>query len=41
MTCVIAFAYALFAIGGAGAEVVFWGFLFLLSGLGVYAVVGC
>ena len=39
LTCAIAFAYALFAIGGAGAEVVFWGFLFLLSGLGVYAIV--
>lgn len=39
VTCVIAFAYALFTIGGAGADVVFWGFLFLLSGLGVYAIV--
>jgi APA family basic amino acid/polyamine antiporter len=38
-TCAIAFVYALFAIGGAGADVVFWGFLFLLSGLGVYALV--
>ena len=27
------FAYALFAIGGAGAEVVFWGFLLLMGGL--------
>jgi basic amino acid/polyamine antiporter, APA family len=40
VTCVIAFAYALFTIAGAGADVVFWGFLFLLSGLGVYALVG-
>ena len=40
LTCAIAFGYALFTIAGAGADVVFWGFLFLLSGLGVYAVVG-
>ncbi len=33
----VAFAYALFTIGGAGAEVVLWGFLLLLSGIGVYA----
>ena len=39
LTCAVAFAYALFAVGGAGADVVFWGFLFLLSGLGVYALV--
>lgn len=32
----IAFVYALFAIGGAGADVVYWGFLLLLSGLPVY-----
>jgi len=35
--CSLAFAYSLFAIGGAGADVVFWGFLLLLSGLPVYA----
>jgi APA family basic amino acid/polyamine antiporter len=33
-----AFAYALFAIGGAGAEVVFWGYLLLMAGLPVYAL---
>jgi hypothetical protein len=32
----LAFAYALFAIGGAGAEVVYWGFLLLIAGLPVY-----
>jgi APA family basic amino acid/polyamine antiporter len=40
LTGAIAFAFSLFAIGGAGADVVFWGFLLLLSGLGVYAIVG-
>jgi len=33
----LAFAYALWAIGGAGAEVVYWGFLLLMAGLPVYA----
>jgi APA family basic amino acid/polyamine antiporter len=32
----LAFLYALFAIGGAGAEVVYWGFLLIMSGLPVY-----
>jgi APA family basic amino acid/polyamine antiporter len=32
----LAFVYALFAIGGAGAETVYWGFLLLLAGLPVY-----
>jgi basic amino acid/polyamine antiporter, APA family len=32
----LAFVYALFAIGGAGADVVFYGFLLLMSGLPVY-----
>ena len=32
----LAFAYSLFAIGGAGAEVVYWGFLLLIAGLPVY-----
>jgi basic amino acid/polyamine antiporter, APA family len=32
----LAFAYALWAIGGAGADVVYWGFLLLLAGLPVY-----
>ena len=34
----LAFLYALFAIGGAGPEVVFWGFLLLMAGLPVYAL---
>jgi APA family basic amino acid/polyamine antiporter len=33
----VAFLYALWAIGGAGADVVYWGFLLLMSGLPVYA----
>jgi APA family basic amino acid/polyamine antiporter len=33
---VLAFTYAMFAIGGAGAETVFYGFLFLLGGIPVY-----
>jgi len=32
----LAFIYALWAIGGSGAEVVYWGFLLLLAGLPVY-----
>ncbi len=32
----LAFAYSLWAIGGAGADVVYWGFLLLMSGLPVY-----
>jgi APA family basic amino acid/polyamine antiporter len=32
----LAFGYALWAIGGAGAETVYWGFLLLLAGLPVY-----
>ena len=32
----LAFVYALFAIGGAGAETVFYGFLLLLAGLPLY-----
>jgi len=32
----LAFAYSLWAIGGAGTEVVYWGFLLLMSGLPVY-----
>jgi APA family basic amino acid/polyamine antiporter len=31
-----AFVYAMIAVGGAGAEAVYWGFLLLLSGLPVY-----
>ena len=36
----LAFAYSMWAIGGAGADVVYWGFLLLLAGLPVYAWVG-
>ena len=32
----VAFAYAMWAIGGAGADVVYWGFLLLLAGVPVY-----
>jgi APA family basic amino acid/polyamine antiporter len=32
----IAFGYALFVIGGAGADTVYWGFILLLAGLPVY-----
>jgi APA family basic amino acid/polyamine antiporter len=34
-----AFAYSMWAIGGAGPEVVYWGFLLLLAGLPLYVVV--
>jgi APA family basic amino acid/polyamine antiporter len=33
---ILAFAYSLWAIGGAGAEVVYWGFLLLMAGVPVY-----
>jgi APA family basic amino acid/polyamine antiporter len=32
----LAFVYSLWAIGGAGPEVVYWGFLLLIAGLPVY-----
>jgi APA family basic amino acid/polyamine antiporter len=32
----LAFAYGLWAIGGAGAETVYWGFLLLIAGLPVF-----
>jgi APA family basic amino acid/polyamine antiporter len=35
----IAFGYALFVIGGAGADIVYWGFILLLAGLPVYVFV--
>ncbi len=38
-TAGVAFVYALWAIGGAGAETVYWGFLLLLAGLPVYVAV--
>jgi APA family basic amino acid/polyamine antiporter len=33
---VLAFAYSMYAIAGAGAEVIYSGFLLLMSGLPVY-----
>lgn len=36
----LAFGYSLWAIGGAGTEVVYWGFLLLLAGLPVYVWMG-
>ena len=38
-TAGIGFVYSLWAIGGAGAESVYWGFLLLLAGLPVYVAV--
>jgi len=35
----IAFAYSLWAMAGAGAEAVYWGFLLLMAGLPVYVIV--
>lgn len=35
----LAFAYSLWAIGGAGQETVYWGFLLLVIGLPVYVMV--
>lgn len=32
----LAFLYSLWAIGGAGIDAVYWGFLLLLAGLPVY-----
>jgi APA family basic amino acid/polyamine antiporter len=40
LTAALAFGYSLWMIGGAGAEVVYWGFLLLLLGLPVYVWVG-
>ena len=36
---VLAFAYSVWAIAGAGADVVYWGFLLLMAGLPVYVKV--
>jgi APA family basic amino acid/polyamine antiporter len=33
---ILAFAYSLWAIAGAGQEIVYWGFLFLMAGVPVY-----
>ena len=38
-TAALAFAYSIWAIGGAGAPAVYWGFLLLLAGLPVYVTV--
>jgi APA family basic amino acid/polyamine antiporter len=35
---VIAFAFSLWAIAGAGRDVVYWGFLLLLAGLPIYVL---
>jgi APA family basic amino acid/polyamine antiporter len=35
----IAFVYSLWAIGGAGQETVYWGFILLIAGLPVYVLV--
>ena len=35
----LAFTYAIWAIGGAGQETVYWGFLLLVAGLPVYVLV--
>lgn len=39
VTAALAFVYSLWAIGGAGQEAVYWGFLLLICGLPVYVVV--
>jgi APA family basic amino acid/polyamine antiporter len=33
---ILAFAYSLWAIAGAGQEIVYWGFIFLMAGVPVY-----
>jgi APA family basic amino acid/polyamine antiporter len=39
VTAAIAFVYSMWAMGGAGQETVYWGFLLLMSGLPVYVLV--
>ncbi len=39
MVHVLAFAYSVWAMAGAGADVVYWGFLLLIAGLPVYVIV--
>jgi APA family basic amino acid/polyamine antiporter len=39
ITAALAFFYSLWAIGGAGQETVYWGFLLLMAGLPVYVLV--
>lgn len=38
LVSILAFIYSMFAIGGAGQETVFYGFLFLLAGLPLYVL---
>lgn len=38
VAAVLAFGYSLWAMGGAGQETVYWGFLLLMSGLPVYVL---
>jgi APA family basic amino acid/polyamine antiporter len=33
---ILAFVYSLWAIAGAGQEIVYWGFLFLMAGVPIY-----
>jgi len=39
LVAALAFVYSLWAIGGAGQETVYWGFLLLVCGLPVYVIV--
>lgn len=39
ITAALAFVYSLWAMGGAGQETVYWGFLLLISGLPVYVLI--
>ena len=36
VTAAAAFIYSVYAVGGAGAETVYWGFLLLVCGLPVF-----
>lgn len=38
LLCSLAFLYSVWAVAGAGREAVYWGFILLLAGLPVYAV---
>jgi APA family basic amino acid/polyamine antiporter len=40
VVAILAFVYSLWAIGGAGADVVYWGFLLLLAGIPVFVFRG-
>ena len=39
ITAALAFGYSLWAIAGAGQEIIYWGFLLLVCGLPVYVIV--